>query len=101
MDALDLLKRGVVALEHIATAMSLTMGEQFIPRSEALRRIGGNQDDASALLDAAIRDGRVKSITVAGSGRVRVWGPDLGRVGEKPIRASKSRKKASRLRLGS
>ena len=98
MNPIDLLKRAVVALEGIATAMNLTMGEQFIPRSEALRRIGGNQNDAATLLDAAIRDGRVKSITVAGSGRVRVWGPDLGRVGEKPRRPVS--KKRGQIRLG-
>jgi uncharacterized protein (DUF2461 family) len=76
--------------------------DQWISWAEALRRIGGNQEDAETALRAAVAAGKVETYTVLKSGRERVWSPDLAHVGavqrqqtEKPRR--KSRKSGYRI----
>ena len=73
--------------------------EQWVSWAEAIRRIGGNRDDAEQLLLAAIAAGRVKTLTVARSGRRRVWSPDLANVAP-PRQGRRRGSKRSRLTIG-
>jgi hypothetical protein len=73
--------------------------EQWVSWAEAIRRIGGNRDDAEQLLLAAIAAGRVKTLTVARSGRRRVWSPDLANVAP-PRQGRRRGSKRGRLTIG-
>jgi hypothetical protein len=100
-------ERLIAALEE-NTAAQLKAAAATVPElayiswAEALRRIGGNQEDAETALRAAVAAGKVKVYTVLKSRRERVWSPDLAHVGavqrqqtEKPRR--KSRKSGYRI----
>jgi hypothetical protein len=68
--------------------------DQWISWAEALRRIGGNQEDAQRALTAAVVARRVKVYTVLSSGRRRVWSPDLAHVEAVPEKKTRKPRKS-------